>query len=89
MEEYGFKKEDGAVLAITTDKPVAPADLLKDIGCSCKSANRLCASCGCATKGLACSIHCKCGGRCLNKPHILRDWNSKATSQCEPVGMFL
>ena len=89
MEEYGFKKEDGAVLAITTDKPVAPADLLKDIGYSCQSANTLCASCGCATKGLPCSIHYKCGGRCLNKSDIVRDWNSKATSQCESVDMFL
>ena len=73
MEEYGFKKEDGAVLAITTDKPIAPADLLKDIRYSCKRANRLRVSCGFATKGLPCSILCKCGGRCLNKPDILRD----------------
>lgn len=70
-EEFGFNIENGSVVPIVTDIEPAPPHLLQDIRCSCKSSKRLCVSCNCARKGMACSIHCKCGAQCENRPKLL------------------
>ena len=68
--EYGFSMNDGCITPIITDMEPAPAQLLQNICCSCKSMSRLCKSCSCTKFGIACSMYCKCEGNCSNSGDI-------------------
>ena len=59
--KWGWKSEDGILIPITTDKPIAPDHLLKFIRCKCKKdAKNPCGSnrCTCKKYGLACVAAC-------------------------------
>ena len=62
-------KSLGAI-PLPQDVPLAPAEVLKTIQCTCSS-DQPCSSlrCGCASVQLPCSLFCKCGGsdRCFNQ----------------------
>ena len=64
VERSGYQVVQGTIEPIITDMPVAPDELLRDIRYSCQKKNRLCSTCCCSKRRLACSIHCKCKGDC-------------------------
>lgn len=64
--QYGFQAVNNTIIPIITDQSAAPANLLKEIRCSCSAATQLCSNCSCYKKRIPCSIHCKCRGRCQN-----------------------
>ena len=53
MLKYGFRIIDGKLVPIITDNAVAPAFVLLNIRCACKSGNKLCTSKLCTKKGLS------------------------------------
>ena len=72
--DWGWKAEDGKLIPIQTDEPVAPLDLLKFIRCNCKSLNKMCSTnqCTCKQYGLRCVAACgKCRGEvCENIENV-------------------
>ena len=69
--EWGWKVDDGDLIPITTDLPVAPDKLLHMVSCGCK-ADGCGAACGCRKLGLYCTSMClKCmGATCHNATPI-------------------
>lgn len=70
--EWGWKMENDKLCPVTTDKPVAPDNLLKVIRCKCKKTSKnQCGSniCTCRKHGLKCVAACGgCHGEdCNNK----------------------
>ena len=72
--KFGWVKDDSAkslgAIPLPQDVPLAPAEMLKTILCTCSS-DQSCSSlkCGSASIKLPCSLSCKCGGsgRCFNR----------------------
>ena len=72
-KDHGWYSPEGSAMLVPTilppDTPLAPAELLKLIKCSC-SAEKLCATkrCSCMGHGLGCTIFCHCrqSGDCHN-----------------------
>ena len=72
VEEWGWRIENDCFNPVTTDKPVAPDNVLKVIRCKCKSTSKnQCGSnvCTCRKNGLKCMNACGgCHGEnCKNK----------------------
>ncbi|GBP18456.1 hypothetical protein EVAR_93861_1 [Eumeta japonica] len=71
-ENYGWKKTETMFLPVQTEDPLAPAELLTMVHCSCVTSN--CSkNCGCKKAGLRCTRACKhCRGEtCLNSTDIV------------------
>ncbi|GBP77375.1 hypothetical protein EVAR_40029_1 [Eumeta japonica] len=71
-ENYGRKKTETTFLPVQTEDPLAPAELLTMVHCSCVTSN--CSkNCGCKKAGLRCTRACKhCRGEtCLNSTDIV------------------
>ena len=71
-KEWGWKSADGYLTPITTDKEIAPTELLKVIRCNCKTSSKnQCGTniCTCRKHGLKCMPACGgCHGEsCNNK----------------------
>ena len=78
--KFGWVKDDSAkslgAIPLPQDVPLAPAEMLKTILCTCSS-DQSCSSlkCGSASVQLPCSLFCKyCGsGRCFNRMTKMKD----------------
>ncbi|KAG1665078.1 hypothetical protein GQR58_019552 [Nymphon striatum] len=74
-KEWGWKSTDGYLTPITTDKEIAPKELLKVIRCNCKTSSKnQCGTniCTCRKHGLKCMPACGgCQGEsCSNKADL-------------------
>jgi hypothetical protein len=64
-ETYGWKKSNGRLIPVYTDRAIAPDNLIKRVSCGCKTG---CSNerCGCVRLKLPCNPLCKCGDSCVN-----------------------
>lgn len=73
--EWGWRSENGTLVPVETDKPVAPDTLLNMVSCGCKSDGCNSMTCSCKKLGLFCTSMCsKCSGQtCNNTTPVLLD----------------
>ena len=88
--EWGWKVDDGDLIPITTDLPVAPDKLLHMVSCGCK-ADGCGAACGCRKLGLYCTSMClKCvGATCQNATPISLAIDDEEALQVTILGMIM
>ena len=79
-EKWGWKKDNGVLVPIPTDKEIAPPDLLQIVRCKCKMSSRNpCGTnvCSCRKNGILCMPACGgCHGEDCNNKQVFRISNN-------------
>jgi hypothetical protein len=83
--EWGWRSQDGTLVPVETDKPVAPDNLLNMVACGCKEDGCNNMTCSCKKLGLFCTSMCNnCTGQtCHNTAPILLDDDEIVPSSVE------